>query len=131
MTLLLLDTHVWIWASSDPSRLADAVRRRIEQSAGKVYLSAVSSWEIAIKFALGRLSLPSSPEVFVPEQLRAQGIGSLPVEQAHALRVATLPLHHRDPFDRMLVAQAQILGATLVTADRDIERYDVDVLRAG
>lgn len=98
--------------------------------ANVLLLSAASTWEIAIKYALGRLPLPATPARYVPEQMRLQGVTGLPVEHAHALHVATLPRHHADPFDRLLVAQAQLLGIPVVTVDAEFESYDIDVIRA-
>jgi PIN domain nuclease of toxin-antitoxin system len=96
-----------------------------------VYLSAASSWEIAIKVGLGKLKLPQPPARYVPSRLAEQGMTALPVEHAHALRVADLPPLHPDPFDRLLVAQAQIERMTLMTADSLILAYDVETLWAG
>lgn len=93
-------------------------------------LSAASSWEIAIKYALGRLPLPEPPGEYVPDRMRTSGVIPLPVEHSHALGVATLPLHHGDPFDRLLIAQAQAEAIPILTADREFDSYDVEVLRA-
>jgi len=95
-----------------------------------VLFSAASGWEIAIKFALGRLPLPAVPEQFVPERLARDGISVLPVELVHALRVATLPKLHRDPFDRLLVAQAMVEGVPLLTADRRVAAYAIETIPA-
>jgi PIN domain nuclease of toxin-antitoxin system len=127
---LLLDTHVWLWALHAPERLSDEARRLIARRENVVYLSAVSAWEIAIKFGLGRLRLPVPPEEYVPSRMADLGMETLPIEQAHALRVASLPRHHRDPFDRLLVAQAQVERLTLVTADPEIRLYDVETVAA-
>ncbi len=91
-------------------------------------MSAVSSWEIAIKHALGRLPLPEPPQRYVPERLRAIGAEGLPIEHGHALAVATLPPHHGDPFDRLLVAQAQLLDVPIMTADPIVAQYPVHAL---
>ena len=90
----------------------------------------MSSWEIAITYALGKLPLPEPPRTYVPSRMRHDAIDGLPVSHVHALHVASLPLHHRDPFDRLIVAQAQLENVVLVTADRRIEHYDVEVLAA-
>lgn len=127
---LLLDTQVWLWAISGDSRLGPRTRAAISAAKNSPLLSAASAWEIAIKFRLGRLTLPSEPESFVPPRLVRDGIGTLPVDIRHALRVASLPSHHRDPFDRLLIAQAQIEDVPIVTADPMIGRYDVTVIRA-
>lgn len=99
----------------------------LENSANDLLLSAVSSWEIAIKHSLGKLTLPAAPEMYVPKQIERTGVTPLPVEHSHALRVAALPSHHRDPFDRLLVAQAELEGATLLTADRQFVPYAISV----
>jgi PIN domain nuclease of toxin-antitoxin system len=124
---ILLDTHVFLWLQVQPERLGDHLAA-VADTANERLLSAASSWEIAIKHGLGRLSLPEPPASWVPERMRAVGAMPLAVEHTHALAVADLPVHHRDPFDRLLVAQAQEGGYTLVTADRRIPAYDVAVL---
>jgi PIN domain nuclease of toxin-antitoxin system len=125
-----LDTHVWLWFTADPDRIADAVLKTLADPTVPVFLSAASTWEIAIKHGLGRLQLPDDPSVYVPEQMRKQGISGLSIEHSHTLSVAALPLHHRDPFDRLLVAQALITGMTIVTADKQLAAYDVALLEA-
>jgi len=93
-------------------------------------LSAASSWEIAIKYALGRLTLPDEPARYVPDRMRRSAVDGLAVAHAHALAVATLPPLHRDPFDRLLVAQAQLEGLPIITADPAIRRYEVETIDA-
>lgn len=127
---ILLDTQIWLWAISGDARLGPKAHALISGRKNTPLLSIASAWEIAIKFRLGRLPLPAEPEVFVPARLARDGIGALPIEVAHALRVASLPDIHRDPFDRLLVAQAQLEDLSLVTADPLIARYDVTVIPA-
>jgi PIN domain nuclease of toxin-antitoxin system len=122
---LLLDTHVFLWWRGEPSRLVAAVRNRIA-TADLVFVSVASAWEIAIKRALGRLDLPAAVEAGVV----ASGFEKLLISFSDAERAAALPPHHRDPFDRMLVAQAQGDGLTLVTHDRLLQPYDVEILWA-
>jgi PIN domain nuclease of toxin-antitoxin system len=126
----LLDTHVWLLLQADPDRLAAAVRAQLAEPSARLLLSAASSWEIAIKFALGKLPLPEPPESYVPSRMRHDGVDALPVSHVHALHVATLPHHHGDPFDRILVAQAQLEDLPLVTRDPLVEQYDVATIRA-
>lgn len=95
-----------------------------------VLLSAASAWEIAIKYHLGKLSLPQAPASYVPDRMRRTGTSPLPIDHAHTLRTAELPNHHRDPFDRVLVAQAQLLDLTIITADSQLSAYDVAVVAA-
>lgn len=107
-----------------------AARTAIEEE-GEVYLSVASIWEIAIKFSLGKLPLPEPVEKFIPRRLQTDAISPLPIRLEHVLWVAKLPWHHRDPFDRLLVAQAQSEGLSLVTADPQLRAYDLEVLWAG
>lgn len=125
--MLLLDTHVWLWLQTAPRRLPDDLLGLIEDSTNELLLSAVSSWEIAIKYALGRLPLPVVPAEYVPDRMSRSGVTPLPIEHSHALHVVSLPAHHRDPFDRLLIAQAQLEGMEIVTADRVFARYAVPV----
>ena len=126
----LLDTHVWLWMIAERERFSVEVAALLENSANDLLLSAVSSWEIAIKHSVGKLTLPAPPAKYVPEQIAKTGVTPLPVEHSHALRVASLPPHHRDPFDRLLVAQAMSEKLTLVTRDEVFGRYGVLLLRA-
>jgi len=127
---LLLDTQVWLWMTEAPDRLSPAVRRLVSRPDRQCFLSAVSAWEIAIKYRTGKLRLPSIPAVVIPQWMERADVLPLPILHKHALHVATLPLHHRDPFDRLLIAQAQLEDLTILTANRDFERYDVTVKRA-
>jgi PIN domain nuclease of toxin-antitoxin system len=127
----LLDTECWLWWHLEPERLGARAMALFEDRRSPLLLSAASSWEIAIKSALGKLELPSPPDRFVPEQLAEDGIDGLPIEHAHALRVAALPPHHSDPFDRLLVAQAQLERCALLTADPQFLSYEIDVVWAG
>jgi PIN domain nuclease of toxin-antitoxin system len=121
---LLVDTHVFLWLQTDPERLGEQLGI-VEDARTDLLLSAVSSWEIAIKYQLGKLPLPEAPERWVPERMRAIRAQALAVEHPHALAVATLPQLHRDPFDRLLVAQATLLGLTIITADPAVAQYPV------
>lgn len=112
------------------SRLNNNARELLEDRRNDLFLSAASSWEIAIKHAMGRLDLPTRPEGLIPEQMRKSGVVGLAIEHAHALRVKSLPAHHRDPFDRLLVAQAQVESLAILTADPVFQRYDVEVVEA-
>ena len=124
----LLDTHVFLWLQAEPERLGEALHTLADR-ANEVLFSAVSAWEIAIKTALGRLCLPEPVVTYVPSRVHASGLTELAVESSHALAVVNLPSHHRDPFDRLMMAHAQLLSLTLVTADTLLECYDVEVLR--
>jgi len=112
---------------ASPERFSSAAMALIQDRENELLLSAASSWEIAIKSAIGRLALPVPPEDYVPDRMRSSGVVGLPIEHSHALRVASLPLHHRDPFDRLLIAQAQIEKLSLLSADRQLDRYEVEI----
>jgi PIN domain nuclease of toxin-antitoxin system len=122
---LLLDTHVLIWALEAPERLPSNVLSAFETAGVTVFASAASTWEIAIKIALGRLRFPIAE---LPGALAHAAFKELPVYIAHGLEMAQLPLVHRDPFDRLLVAQARRERLTLVTRDAAIRRYSVETL---
>ena len=127
---LLLDTQVWLWMVVAPERLSPAARRLVASEDNELILSAASSWEIAIKHALGKLQLPGKPEALAPQWMERTGVTQLAVLHRHALHVASLPPHHRDPFDRLLIAQAQVEDVAVLTADAHFERYEVSVKRA-
>lgn len=124
---LLLDTHVFLWLQSSPERLGEHFGL-VEDPSTELAVSAASSWEIAIKHEIGRLQLPEEPDRYVPSRIRMIGAQALPVEHSHALAVANLPALHRDPFDRLLIAQAQMEGMTILTADEAVARYPVAAL---
>jgi len=128
---ILLDTQVWLWLQASPGRLDRQAFDLVRDAGNSVYLSSASSWEIAIKYALGKLGLPDPPDRYVPERMRRSGVDGIAVDHAHALHVASLPPHHRDPFDRLLIAQAQLEGFVLLTADPSFEPYDVELHAAG
>ncbi len=124
----LIDTHVFLWWVLDADRLSVEGRELLADRANDFFLSAASATELAIKVGQGRLTLPEPVESYVPSRLESEGFLSLPVELGHALRVARLPQIHRDPFDRLLVAQAQIEDLPILTADPAIARYDVETI---
>jgi PIN domain nuclease of toxin-antitoxin system len=125
---LLVDTNVLLWWLLRSDRLPGKVRAVLADAANDVFASAVSTWEIAIKSAIGRLSLPGEPGQYLPDRFRRAQIQELPITAAHTYGVFALPKHHADPFDRLLIAQAQLEGMTIVTADRTFKKYDVRTL---
>lgn len=127
----LLDTNVWLWSVLEPERIGRKAREAFADLSNEGFLSAVTSWEIAIKTAAGKLTLPEPPPSYVPRRMAEQGLRPLPISHPHALAVFALPDHHRDPFDRLLVAQAKLENLVLMTADRLLEKYPVDILWAG
>jgi PIN domain nuclease of toxin-antitoxin system len=125
---LLLDTHIFLWYISADSRLPAVFRDVIRDPANEVHLSVASVWEAVIKHSIGKLSLPSPPAEYLPTQRETHKIASLPVEEDAVAHLATLPPLHRDPFDRILVAQALLRGLTLVTVDEAVRLYPVPLL---
>jgi PIN domain nuclease of toxin-antitoxin system len=120
---LLLDTDVALWGLAGDDALSDEILDRLRHDPD-IYLSSVTIWEITIKQTAGKLSGPAD----LAERVRDMGFRELPVTRTHAIVAGRLPMHHRDPFDRMLVAQATVEGLTFATRDTEINRYDVDVL---
>ena len=127
---LLVDTHVWLWMLTAPDRLGASTSELVTDERNVVLLSAASSWEIAIKYRLGRLPLPEPPERYVPERMRRSGVQGISIEHVHALAVATLPPHHRDPFDRLLIGQAKVEGLPIVSVDPQLAPYEVELIDA-
>lgn len=130
---LLLDTHVLLWLLAEPDRLKPAIRQDVEDRRTTVLLSAVLAWEIATKHAIGKLPLPESPEDLLARAKHDLEAMELPITGRHALTSASLPRHHNDPFDRLLVSQAIVEQAILITADEKMHPYSaqgVTILRA-
>jgi PIN domain nuclease of toxin-antitoxin system len=125
---ILLDTHVFLWYISADPQLPVAFRDAIRDPANEVYLSAASVWEAVIKYALGKLPLPEAAAEYLPRQREAHHIASLPIDEAAFVHLAGLPPLHRDPFDRLLIAQALQHGLTLATVDDAVRAYPVPFL---
>ena len=124
----LLDTHAFIWFISDDHRLSKKAESTIRNRSNEIYFSAASAWEISIKMALGRLSIKAEIESFLLAQLLENGFLSLPITISHATYIIKLPDIHKDPFDRILVAQSKIEDMTLISCDRMVRQYDVKVV---
>ncbi len=127
---LLLDTHVLLWLLARPTKIKKAVRERLADPANDVFVSAVSTWEIAIKVGIGKLTLPGDASEYVLGRIEQAGLLPLSITPEHTFGVASLPAHHLDPFDRLLIAQAQAERMTIVTSDRAFAKYDVDTIPA-
>jgi PIN domain nuclease of toxin-antitoxin system len=127
---LLLNTHVFLWFISADARLPQAVVDAIRDPGSEIYLSAVSVWEVSIKYRLGKLPLPQPPETYLPFQRNQHGITSLPLDESTITHLPALPDLHRDPFDRILLCQAAEYGLTVVTADDTLLAYPATFLRA-
>ncbi|HIP70191.1 MAG TPA: type II toxin-antitoxin system VapC family toxin [Anaerolineae bacterium] len=124
---LLLDTHVFLWAVDDSSKLSPKARAAIVEGRNVVFVSAATAWELSIKKAIGKLKIPQGDYL---EELRLHRFTPLDITTEHALLVENLPHYHRDPFDRMLIAQAQVERLTLVTGDLRLKAYPVKILEA-
>jgi PIN domain nuclease of toxin-antitoxin system len=122
---LLLDTHSFLWFIGGSSRLSRNARMLIEDVSNQSVLSLASIWEIAIKVSIGKLSLGQTFETFIPQQMSLNGIGLLEISFPHTAVVATLPFHHRDPFDRLLIAQAIVEQIPIVSCDTALDRYAI------
>ena len=125
---LLLDTHVFLWYITADPKLPDIFRAAIQNPSNDVYLSSASVWEAVIKNSLGKLSLPAPPATYLPNQRTAHGIAALPVDEGAMAHLAELPPIHRDPFDRLLIAQALQHDLTLMTVDRALSSYAVQLI---
>jgi|MudIll2142460700_1097286.scaffolds.fasta_scaffold49214_2 PIN domain nuclease of toxin-antitoxin system len=125
---VLLDTHTFLWWITDDPKLSLRVRGIISEGENEIFISAATGWEIAIKSQIGRLKLPDEPQRFILEQMKINGMKSLPIEMRHALHVSTLPTYHQDPFDRILIAQAQMEDLPVLSADPEIGKYEVTII---
>jgi PIN domain nuclease of toxin-antitoxin system len=125
---LLLDTHSFIWFVEDHPSLSAHARALIEEPTNTVFLSIASVWEMAIKVSLGKLHLSQPFDLFMPNQLLLNDVTLLDIAVSHTMRVAMLPFHHRDPFDRLLIAQSQVEGMPLISADSIFDAYGVNRL---
>jgi len=126
---ILLDTHIFIWMATEPERLSTKLAEAIVDPNNSVFLSLVSIWEIQIKVALGKLDLMAELETIIDSQIKSNGVQLLSIDLPHIYALKNLPSHHRDPFDRLLIAQSQIEEMTLATVDRLFDLYDIDLMK--
>jgi PIN domain nuclease of toxin-antitoxin system len=127
---LLLDTQCWLWWFAQPERLNEEVITQIDDESNELWLSVASVWEMGIKVAIGKLPLPEPLDSYISSRMVQLGVRSLSITASHAILASALPLHHRDPFDRMLIAQAIAEDMMLVSADPIFRQYDVSMLWA-
>jgi PIN domain nuclease of toxin-antitoxin system len=127
----LLDTVVWLWSLDAVERINATGREILESGEEEIYFSAATAWEVSIKAGLGKLKLPASPYTCVTAFTEKQSLRSLPITSLHAVKVYDLAPHHRDPFDRLIIAQAMVEEMTVLTADRDFEKYPIDIAWCG
>ncbi|MGI8641138.1 MAG: type II toxin-antitoxin system VapC family toxin [Pyrinomonadaceae bacterium] len=122
---VLIDTHIFLWFM-EGVRLSQKARNFLQDTFNnEIFVSHVTAWEISIKYGIGKLKIPDVPEIWVPDRIRRAGFKQLPIEIQHALRVHNLPLIHKDPFDRMLISQANVENLTIVTEDPNFAKYQV------
>lgn len=124
---ILLDTCTFLWLILDSEELTEKVKDLFADSDNEVFLSVVSTWEITVKYAIGRLDLPEEPRFYIPEQRERHRVRSLPLDEPASLQVSTLPKIHSDPFDRMLISQAMIHGLTILSPDDTMKKYPVRI----
>lgn len=124
----LIDTHAFLWWITDSPRLSERAHTVLGDGRNAVFFSAASGWEIAIKSGLGKLRLPDDPARYIPDQLRKNNVEPLPVQLYHTLHVSSLPLHHRDPFDRLLVSQSILEKLPILTSDEVFQAYEVETI---
>ncbi len=124
----LLDTHTFLWWNMDDAQLSPLAKEIIADGDNEIFLSAATAWELAIKTARGRLALPEDPTRYVSNRINLHGFQALPIQIYHAVQVYKLPMHHADPFDRLLIAQSQIEAMPLISVDGEIRKYEVEVV---
>lgn len=127
---ILLDTHIFLWMFLNPSRISANVEFLLKDKSNEIFLSAISSWEIAIKYSVGKLKLPDAPEIYVPERIKRANLRRLEISHEHTLAIANLPPIHKDPFDRLLITQANVENLTLLSADSVFSSYSVKLIDA-
>jgi PIN domain nuclease of toxin-antitoxin system len=125
---LLLDTHAFLWWNMDSPQLSPAAKSTIQSNSSEIFLSAASSWEIAIKYFKGKLELPEPPDKYISSRLSYYGFLALPIQISHTLRTFQLPDIHHDPFDRLLIAQCQMEDMAIITGDEYIKQYEVEII---
>jgi PIN domain nuclease of toxin-antitoxin system len=125
---ILIDTQIFLWIFLYPSRISPDVESLLKNPGNDIFLSAASVWEIAVKYASGKLQLPVSPEIFVPDRVKRSNFKRLEINYEHALAAAKLPPIHKDPFDRLLIAQADVENFTLLSSDGIFNKYNVKLI---
>lgn len=125
---LLLDTHAFLWWNEASPRISRRVRGLLADPENKLYFSVAGAWEMTLKVQSGKLGLPAAVPVYLPARLNHYGIEILTVTLDHVLAMSALPLHHRDPFDRILIAQGQVERLPIVTHDSQVRKYAVETI---
>ncbi len=123
---VLIDTHIFLWFYLEPHRIKQNARNFLNDALNnEIFVSHVTAWEISIKYGIGKLKIPDVPEIWFPDRLRRAGFMQLPIEMRHALRVHNLPPLHKDPFDRLLISQADVENLTIITEDLNFTKYQI------
>ncbi len=123
---VLIDTHIFLWFFLEPHRIKQNALKFLENTAdNEIFVSHVAAWEISIKYGVGKLSVPEVPEKWMPDRIRRTGFTLMPIKMQHVLRVHNLPPIHKDPFDRLLISQANVENLTIVTEDPNFAKYQV------
>lgn len=125
---ILIDTQIFLWALTEPNRLGEEAKKTLKAKKNQLYLSAASSWEICIKASLNKLPLPEAPDSYISSRMARLNILPLAIKHHHTFGIFGLPMHHRDPFDRILIAQAKAEKFHLMSADRLFQLYEVDLI---
>ena len=125
---ILIDTQIFLWALTEPNRLGEEAKKILKTKNNQLYLSAASSWEICIKASLNKLPLPKSPDSYISSRMERLSILPLAIRHHHTFGIFELPMHHRDPFDRILIAQARAEKFHLMSADKLFKLYEVDLI---
>lgn len=126
---VLIDTHIFLWFFLEPQRIKKRAHDFLQNTFdNEIYVSHVTAWEISIKYGIGKLKIPEVPEIWVPDRIRRAGFRHLPIEIQHVLRVHNLPPIHKDPFDRLLISQADVGNLTIVTEDPNFLKYQAKIL---
>ena len=124
---LIINTHAFLWCTVKDERLSQKVIDAVEDIDNEIYLSVASVWEMVIKYQLGKLILPSVPDIFIAGQVEINEFEILPVNLYHALEIGNLPFHHKDPFDRMLIAQSKIENMPVISSDGRLKDYGIEI----
>lgn len=127
---ILLDTNIFLWMFLTPSRITPNVEMLLKNPADELFFSSASSWEIVVKYGIGKLKLPDMPEIYIPDRMKRAKLKSIEITHEHALEINKLPLIHEDPFDRILIAQANVEALTLLSSDKIFSQYAVKLIDA-
>ena len=125
---ILVDTHIWLWMNQAPNKLSKKCLRLLENTENQLFFSVAGVWELAIKHRLGKLSLPLDPSVYIPERMKDNDVLPLNIESHHVLATGSLPNHHQDPFDRLMISQAILENLSFMTVDEKIRKYDLQLI---